>query len=192
MKKILLLLSIFSIYSCSNNNEELTNEIKKEKNVINSVENSTISNSNTSNINEGEFIHIDSTGEIVWIFQNKLRHIVSIETWNGLFNSSKSIKAYYPNWGTAISITGRFAGNPLQKENGLIKSLEDGRIYFLDGGENNLHYINDVPAFNRYQFRSQSVRNVQYIRPIWTNFPSVQPDYYTTPDGTYQNGGTLY
>jgi|SRR5690554_433055 len=197
VKKLLVSMSIsLLLMGCSLEDETLTDEtiqqeIKLEfKDGFTKVNTNVSVNSVQQIINEGDFIHINNngSGEIVWVFGNKLRHIQSIHTWNGLFNSTKYIKAYYSSWNNAVSQTNRPIGAPIVPENGIENSLEDGRVFLRIGST--MHYISGSSVFNKYQLNWNIIYNVDYIRDI-RQFPSLYPSHYITPNGTYTNGGTL-
>lgn len=206
MKKILLFTSLTFIFSCSTGDESYTEYLQQDEyekknetefltntfDVPDTIQSFNMINS-TQQVYEGEFIHVNDNGEgkIVWVFQNKLRHIESILTWQkgGLFKHPKSIKEYYSSWNQAISHTNRFRGEPIVQDNGLLRSTEDGRIFLIIG--NKMHYINDPQTFNQYQLNWNVIRNVSYIRDYREGLSLYPSHYKTSENKTYINGGTL-
>lgn len=174
MKKILFLVLPF-IISCSHSEDDFSTNEKDDsklffKDKVNNVSlskeqsNSVSSYQATSQIfiNEGDFIRIQSSGVgnyfYVWIYRGTLRHIVSHDTWMGLFNNNRSFKATFSSWQHAISVTNRPMGYTLQPDNDLIRDPLTQKIYLREGSS--IVWIKNLNTFNYYRFNSNIVKNI--------------------------------
>ncbi|ASK29052.1 hypothetical protein CEY12_02535 [Chryseobacterium sp. T16E-39] len=108
---------------------------------------------------EGKFLKVTQNGTVfyMWGYRGKLRHIDSQATWDGLF-SSKPFTFEVNSFAEATERTGYSIGNPLFIDNGLVRYVPTGRVYFREG--NKLVYITSEAAFNRYHFSWDAVQNI--------------------------------
>ncbi|WP_406824152.1 hypothetical protein [Pedobacter sp. KACC 23697] len=106
-------------------------------------------------LSEGNFYRDDSNGKIYWCFVGKLRHVESIETFNGLFDNASNY-VFHTN-----GISPNLIGDPLVLDNGLINDVNTGKVYFRRS--NYIHYISSAEAFNTYHFSWAAITDVNGI-----------------------------
>lgn len=172
MKKNILIAAtlIASIFSTNCSNDSLA---------TNDVENKI----NTSKINqtqakggyyfEGQFVKVIQNGVpfYMWGYKGELRHIDSQATWDGLFSSKPFTYTVY-SFEEAVALTSYPIGSPLFIDNGLIRNINNGYVYFREG--NKITYITSEEAFNRYHFSWDAVQNVTSIASYEVVWPPLQ------------------
>lgn len=173
MKKNLLLMATlivaFSITSCTNDslsaNEDVENNTFKSKTDQN--------NAKSGYYFEGQFVKVVQNGVsfYMWGYKGELRHIDSQATWDGLF-SSKPFTYTVGSFQEATALTGYPVGNPLFIDNGLIRNVNNGYVYFREG--NKITYISSEAAFNKYHFSWDVVQNVTSIASYESVWPPLQ------------------
>lgn len=148
-----LILAVFTT-SCSNDNLGTSDVVENKVNKSNLDRNQ----AKLADF-EGKFVKVTQNGVpfYMWCYRGKLRHVDQQATWDGLF-SSKSFTFEVDSFAEATARTGYPVGAPLLIDNGLVRYVPTGYIYFREG--NKLVYITSEAAFNRYHFSWDAVQNI--------------------------------
>ncbi len=162
MKKNLLIASVVIIplffTSCSNDSFDTSDVVQ------NKVDTSKINQNQTKGgyYFEGQFVKVIQNGVpfYMWGYKGELRHIDSQATWDGLFSSKPFTYTVY-SFQDAVGVTGYPIGSPLFIDNGLVRYVPNGYVYFREG--NKLTYISSEAAFNRYHFSWDAVQNINSL-----------------------------
>jgi hypothetical protein len=159
----------FAITSCSNDSLN-TSEVTQRNNFQSKADQT---NFKSGYYFEGQFIKVVQNGVqfYMWGYKGELRHIDSQATWDGLF-SSKPFTYTVSSFQEATALSGYPIGSPLFIDNGLIRNVTNGYVYFREG--NKLTYISSEAAFNKYHFNWDVVQNVTSISGYETLFPPLE------------------
>ncbi|GAB0155469.1 hypothetical protein CHRYSEOSP005_07300 [Chryseobacterium sp. Alg-005] len=159
MKKYFILsvtlLSTLTITNCSNDSIEESMNVDTSQSLNNPT-------AKSGYYFEGQFVKVIQNGIpfYMWGYKGELRHIDSQATWDGLFSNKNFTYTVY-SFNEASTITGYPIGQPLFIDNGLIRNVNNGYVYFREG--NKITYITSEEAFNRYHFAWSAVQNVNSI-----------------------------
>jgi hypothetical protein len=106
-------------------------------------------------VSEGNFVENINTGDIYWWFAGKLHHVQSWDTYIGLFDDAQDHVFY------TTSIPSELVSDPLVPDNGLIRDVNTGMVYFRRSQY--IHYIQSPAAFASYHFNSSAIIDVNGI-----------------------------
>lgn len=168
MKKYFILsvtmLGLLTITNCSNDSIEESVNVSNLKSKLNDPA------AKSGGYFEGQFVKVVQNGVpfYMWGYKGELRHIDSQATWDGLF-SSKHFTYTVSSFDEAVALTTYPVGQPLFIDNGLIRNVNNGYVYFREG--NKITWIASEEAFNRYHFAWSAVQNVNSIASYEAIFP---------------------
>jgi len=178
MRKIilnsLLGLSVLGLFSCSGEND-ITNDLN-QSDLKNSQKEQLVSRAslgpNDDPRQDGAFIKNYDNGKVYIKFEGKLRHVMSLQTLEGLFKRSE-IEIFPANSQSLLTNANATMGEPIGPDNELINHVPTGKVYFREG--NIIRHIPTMPILNRYRFDLGNVRHVSDI----SNYTEHQPIFIT-------------
>lgn len=112
---------------------------------------------NPLSLKDGDFVRNRYTGEVFFIFENRLRYIQSPMTLFGLFIiKNTNIRDVNPS-----EISGMLLGSDLTPDNDLRQDVRTNKIYLREG--NILRYIPNRYIYDKYKFNDNAVRRIRGI-----------------------------
>ncbi|UTX46910.1 hypothetical protein [Chryseobacterium sp. MA9] len=178
MRKIILSsllgLSVLGLFSCSSESD-ITNDIKqsdlqnphKER-----VFSKAMLSPNDDPRRDGAFIKNYDNGKVYIKFEGQLRHVMSLQTLEGLFKR-REIEIFPANSQSLLTSANATMGEPIGPDNELINHVLTGKVYFREG--NIIRHIPTMSILNRYRFDLGNVRHVSDI----SNYTEHQPIFIT-------------
>lgn len=126
--------------------------------------NVTLIYANTRNIQNGDFVKDNTTGRVYFMFEGKIRWILSAGTLNGLFNFDiNTLKTLSTSEIASLQI-----GLDLGPNNNLSRT-PDGKVYLRE--DNTVRHIVSSAVYNKYKFNNNAIVQIPNLNGLTVGAP---------------------